>query len=127
MIFDTSSIYRALEKNCIEKLRGGKTVELSSYELGNVIWKYVMRGKISLDEGKKLIDILMDITSLMRIIKIGLNMIVYAIAVKNNISYYDASYIYAALSSREALVSEDEKLIEMAIKYGIKSYAIEEI
>ena len=86
-----------------------------------------MRGKISLDEGKKLIDILMDITSLMRIIKIGLNMIVYAIAVKNNISYYDASYIYAALSSREALVSEDEKLIEMAIKYGIKSYAIEEI
>ncbi|MCD6448862.1 MAG: type II toxin-antitoxin system VapC family toxin, partial [Thermoplasmata archaeon] len=95
MIFDTSSIYKAVEINCIEKLQGEKTLDLSLYELGNIVWKYVMRNKLSSDEGKKLIDILMDVISLMQIIETGINTTTYSIAVKNRISYYDASYIHA--------------------------------
>lgn len=127
MIFDTSSIYKAVEINCIEKLQGEKTLDLSLYELGNIVWKYVMRNKLSSDEGKKLIDILMDVISLMQIIEIGINTTTYSIAVKNRISYYDASYIHAALSSKEPLVSEDKKLLRISAKYGIKSYTIEDL
>jgi len=127
MIFDTSSIYKAVEINCIEKLQGEKTLDLSLYELGNIVWKYVMRNKLSSDEGKKLIDILMDVISLMQIIETGINTTTYSIAVKNRISYYDASYIHAALSSKEPLVSEDKKLLRISAKYGIKSYTIEDL
>ena len=130
MIFDTSSIYKAVEINCIEKLQGEKTLDLSLYELGNIVWKYVMRNKLSSDEGKKLIDILMDVISLMQIIETGINTTTTttnSIAVKNRISYYDASYIHAALSSKEPLVSEDKKLLRISAKYGIKSYTIEDL
>lgn len=127
MIFDTSSIYKAVEINCIEKLQGEKTLDLSLYELGNIVWKYVMKNKLSIEEGKKLLDILMDVLSLMQVIQAKLNADTYKIAVKNNISYYDASYIYAALSSKEAIVSEDKKLLEIASKYNIKSYNIEDL
>lgn len=126
MIFDTSSIYKAVELNCIEKLQGEKTLDLSLYELGNVIWKYVARNKISIEEGNKLIDILIDVISLMNIIQIGLNKNAYEISANSNISYYDAVYIYSALSLEETIISEDRKLIEIANKYGIKSYTIEE-
>jgi len=127
MIFDTSSIYKAIEINCIEKLQGEKTLDLSLYELGNIVWKYVIRNKLSPDEGRKLLDILIDVISLMQIIKTGLNTTTYSIAVKNKISYYDASYIYAALSSKEPLVSEDKKLFQITAKYDIKSYTIEDL
>ncbi len=124
MIIDTSSIYKAVEMNCIEKIEGGKTLDLSLYELGNVIWKTVNRGNISISEGKKILDVLMDVISLMEIIRTGLNKEAYEIAVKNNISYYDASFLYAALSSNEAIISEDIKLLDIAKKYDIMAYRI---
>lgn len=127
MIFDTSSIYKAVEINCIEKLQGEKTLDISLYELGNIVWKCVMRNKLSMEEGKKLLDILMDVLSLMQVIKAGLNIDIYKIAVKNSITYYDASYIYVALSLKEAIVSEDKKLCEIATSHDIKSYTIEEL
>ncbi len=63
----------------------------------------------------------------MNIIKIGLNEDAYKVAVENTISYYDAAYIHAAISQKEPIVSEDKKLLEIASKYNIKSYTIEEI
>ena len=124
MIFDTSSIYRAVELNCIEKLQGEKTLDLAAYELGNVIWKYVARNDISSGEGNKLIEILSGVLSLMNIIQVGLNKNAYKIASTNHISYYDAVYIHTALSLEEPIISEDEKLLEIARKYGIKSYTL---
>jgi len=127
MIVETSSIYKAVEMNCIEKIEGGKTLDLSLYELGNVIWKTVNRGNISISEGKKILDVLMDVISLMEIIRTGLNKEAYEIAVKNNISYYDASFLHAALSSNEAIISEDIKLLDIAKKYDIMAYRIEDL
>ena len=41
-----------------------------------------------------------------------------------HISYYDAVYIHTALSLEEPIISEDGKLLEIARKYGIKSYTL---
>ena len=124
MIFDTSSIYKAVEKNRIEKLLGEKTLDLASYELGNIIWKYTSRKIISLKEGFSILSLLEKVLSLMEIVRLGLNENVYELAVKNNISYYDASFIYAAISKNEAIVSEDKKLQETAKSHGIKAYEL---
>lgn len=106
MIFDTSSIYKAIETNHIDVLIEGKTLNLSLYELGNVIWKYVVRKKITVKEAEKLLAIIKKTIYLMEIVEIGLNSGVLNIASKHNISYYDASYIQLALQEKDYLITQ---------------------
>jgi predicted nucleic acid-binding protein len=127
MIFDASSIYRAIEIKALDKILEGKTIDLTSYELGNVVWKAVIRDKISFDEGRKLIDFISEAISLMEIIKIRIRNEVLKVAVESNLSYYDASYLYASVSLREILVTEDKKLLDYALKYGVNARRFEEI
>jgi predicted nucleic acid-binding protein len=127
MILDASSIYRAIEIDYLEKLTRGKTIDLALYELGNVIWKEVVRKKISLDEGIKLLEFVSKTLSLMAILKIGIRNEVLKVAVESNLGYYDASYLYASISQDEILVTEDEKLLGVAVKHGIRAQKLEEI
>jgi predicted nucleic acid-binding protein len=127
MIFDSSSIYRAIEIDAVEKLANEKTLDLSSYELGNVIWKNISRKKISLDEGMNIINFLSKIISLMDILHIGIKVDILKIAVKNNLSYYDSSYLYASISFNDILVSEDKKLLNAAAKHGVEAYELKDI
>lgn len=127
MIFDTSSIYKAIEINHIDVLIDGKTLNLSLYELGNVIWKYVVRKKITVKEAKKLLAIIKKTIYLMEIVEIGLNSDALNIAIKHNISYYDASYIQLALQEKDYLITEDKKLQQTAKKVGLRVASFEEI
>jgi len=127
MIFDTSSIYKAIETNNIDALIDGKTLNLSLYELGNVIWKYVVRGKISVKEAEKLLALIKKTIYLMEIVEIGLNLRALTIAIEQNISYYDASYIQLALQEKDYLITEDKKLQQIAKKIGLKVASFEEI
>lgn len=126
MIYDASSIYRAIEIGAFNKLLEGKTLDLAQYELGNVVWKEVTRNKISESEGAKLIKFISKVISLMEILKIGIRNEVLKVAVDNNLSYYDASYLYASISMKDALVTEDKKLLERAIECSIGAGRFEE-
>jgi len=127
MIFDASSIYRAIESDYLEKLTRAKTVDLALYELGNVIRKEVVRKQISLGEGIKLLEFVSKTISLMEILKIGIRNEVLKVAVESNLSYYDASYLYASISQDEILVTEDDKLLGVAVKHGISAQKLDEI
>ncbi|MCD6146433.1 MAG: type II toxin-antitoxin system VapC family toxin [Thermoplasmata archaeon] len=127
MIFDASSVYKAIETGIIEKLANEKTLDLSLYELGNVVWKNVSRKNLSSEEGIELVNFLSEVLSLMDILTIGTKSDVLEMAIKNNLSYYDASYLYASISFTDTLVSEDKKLLGAASKCGIESYSIENI
>ncbi len=127
MIFDASSIYRAIEVDLLEKLVEGKTIDLAPYELGNVLWKEIRRKRISLDEGAKLLVFISKTISLMEVLKIGTEEEVLRIAVESGLSYYDSSYLYASHLLDDILVSEDEKLLEAAAKKGINALRVEEI
>ena len=127
MIFDASSIYRAIEANALDKILEGKTIDLALYELGNVVWKAVIRDKISSDEGVKLIEFISKVISLMEVKKIGIKNEVLKLAVENNLSYYDASYLYASISQKEILVTEDKKLLNCALRNGVNARRFEEI
>lgn len=127
MIFDASSIYRVIEANALEKILEEKTIDLALYELGNVVWKAVIRDKISLDEGLKLVEFISEAISLMKIQKDGIKNEVLKLAVKKNLSYYDASYLYASISQKEILVTEDKKLLNCALRNGVNARSFEEI
>ena len=127
MIFDTSSIYTAIENNSLEKLLDGKTLDLARYELGNVVWKGVQRKNITPNEGQKFIELISKIISIMEIQNIGVNGDVLKVAVDNNLSYYDASYLYAAISTKDALVTEDKKLYNKATECGVETYKIKDV
>jgi predicted nucleic acid-binding protein len=127
MIFDASSIYTAIENNSLDKLLEGKTLDLAMYELGNVVWKGIKRNTITPDEGEQLIVLISKIISIMEIQEIGVNGDVLKVAVDNNLSYYDASYLYAAISVKDVLVTEDKKLKDKAAECGVETYGIEEV
>ena len=118
MIYDASSIYRAIEVGEHDKLLEGKTLDLAMYELGNVVWKEVTRDKISSNDGIKLIRFIAKVISLMESLEIGIKSEVLKIAVESNLSYYDASYLYASISMKDMLVTEDKKLLDRALERG---------
>jgi len=86
MIFDASSVYKAIETGIIEKLANEKTLDLSLYELGNVVWKNVSRKNLSSEEGIELVNFLSEVLSLMDILTIGTKSDVLEMAIKNNLS-----------------------------------------
>ncbi|MGC9308659.1 MAG: type II toxin-antitoxin system VapC family toxin [Thermoplasmatota archaeon] len=127
MILDTSSIYRAIESGRIDVLLHEKTLDLAAYELGNVVWKHAVRETISLSEGKKLMNILGDCLSLMEVLRLGMQEHVYKIAVEAGITYYDASFLYAARAYGEPLVSEDRVLSKAARSMHIPVHGVNAI
>ncbi len=119
MILDTSSIYRVIESGRIDVLVHEKTLDLAAYELGNVIWKHSRRENISFSEGKKLVSIVEKCLSLMEVLRPGMRENVYRIAAETGITYYDASFLHAARSHGEPLVSEDQELSTAARNMNI--------
>ncbi len=127
MIYDASSIYRAIEIGAFNKLLEGKTLDLAQYELGNAVWKEVTRDKISESEGAKLIKFISKVVYLMEILKIGIKSEVLKIAVDSSLSYYDSSYLYASISTKDTLVTEDKKLFDKAHESGADASRFEDL
>lgn len=126
MIFDTSSIYRAIRENKSSPLRGHYSVILARYELGNVLWKEVMLKKTySRHEGELLIACVEKVLAGMFLLHPE-STLVFKTAVHSGLTYYDASYVYAAQSLGLPLVTEDNKIKEKAGKL-IKVQTLSEI
>jgi len=115
MIFDTSAIVSLLEDGRQVKLQEGATISLAEYEAGNAIWKKVANTRtLGVEEGLALISALSRVLALMDKVGIGDASDVLKLALKENITYYDASFLSAAMSSKADLVTEDERLIAAA-------------
>ena len=115
MIFDTSANVSLLEEGKHVKLREGATIPLAEYEAGNAIWKKVANTRtLGTEEGLSLISALSRVLALMDKAEIGDASDVLNVALEENITYYDASFLSATMSSKAELVTEDEKLIAAA-------------
>ena len=113
-LFDSSAIFRAVKENKIEFLAGNYTLELTRYELGNIIWKdYVLQAKVSEQEAKMMEKTINHTLNLMDIIEIaGCEEEILDTAIKLKITFYDASYAYLAKAKDLRLITEDAKLIK---------------
>jgi len=86
-------------------------LDLTKYEIGNVIWKEFKKNKI-----KDLLTVLQlfkEILSDINELSIGKDLDeVEKISIENNMTFYEASYIYIARKHRLKLVTEDKDLLK---------------
>jgi predicted nucleic acid-binding protein len=113
-LFDSSAIFKAIKENKIEVLTGNFTLDLARYELGNIIWKdSVLQATISEQDSKKMAKVIKHTLTIMDILGIaGSEEEILETAIKNKITFYDASYVYYAKAKELRLITEDLRLIK---------------
>jgi predicted nucleic acid-binding protein len=115
-IFDSSTIFEAIKENAVEVLAGNSTLDLTGYELGNILWKeHTIHKRINREELKKLVKITKEVLNLMEILTINCHEEeILSIAESLKITFYDASYIYHAKNKKIPLATEDTELANKA-------------
>ncbi|MEM3403015.1 MAG: type II toxin-antitoxin system VapC family toxin [Nitrososphaeria archaeon] len=117
-LFDSSTIINLCGEKKIEKLFEGWTLNLAFYELGNAVWKQVHVYKaITDDEANTVLDPLIEIFRKLKKPEAEDAFEILKIALKESISFYDASYVYAAKENDLTLVTDDKQLYKVSKKY----------
>jgi len=120
-LLDASVIYPLLDY--IDKVDVKKVyiLDLTFYEVGNAIWKdYRIHKKIKdpfilaklFHELLKKFNVLRDLP-MQEVIRV---------AVERGLTYYDASYVFAAISRSLTLVSNDKDLLEKGSAISFKEF-----
>lgn len=113
-------IKKADVKSAIECLQDSLILDLTSYEVGNAIWKeHVLTKFLTPEEAEKLGTIAE--TVLAKINKVASKTEAFQkilkIAQAEKLSYYDSSYVHYAKEGDIPLVTEDKELRTKAEKY----------
>ncbi|MEM4639930.1 MAG: type II toxin-antitoxin system VapC family toxin [Thermofilum sp.] len=124
-IVDASSLLLMIknveEEALLDKLEGLATLDLAFYEIGNALWKQVVRGVASREEVERTALAIGKLLLVKGVIKVGWRDLGYSailnLAVDNGITFYDASYLAASIAFGVPLITEDEKLRRVAAKY----------
>ena len=117
LLFDSSAIISLCSRKKLDKLLEGCTLNLALYELGNAVWRQVcLRKALTLEEGKMALDGLILVVGRLKKAPDSSQGIL-ELAVKEGLTYYDASYLHAAIQSNMVLVTDDEKLSSIAKKF----------
>jgi len=117
-LLDSSAIINLAWEKKFDPLLEGKTITLAVYEVGNAIWKQVsLRESITKEEGEFIFKSLVRTMNEMEIIILKDHEHILDLAIGEGITYYDASYIQAAIQSESRLVTDDKKLASAADKY----------
>ena len=117
-LFDSSSIINLCSERKIERLLEGYTLNLAFYELGNAVWKQVHPHKaLTQEEGGEALAALTEVYGQMRELPVEDASSILNIALEEGLTYYDASYIHAAIKHDAVLVTDDIKLHTAASKY----------
>jgi len=113
-LFDSSAIFNLSLQGKYDILVAGATIPLARYEIGNVIWKnYKIRKRISKKEAIESGNVLFELIDSMEMVEPPLSSAM-RIAMEEGITFYDSSYIAAAIESGYDLITDDMKLREVA-------------
>lgn len=114
IVCDSSVIYQAVRLRQPEHLAGQCTSALAVYELGNVVWKNSIIGRLySQEDAAGLLNVFEQVLEEMRVVHSDLNDI-YKMASKHKTSFYDAAYVCLAADMNVPLVTLDQKLAQKA-------------
>lgn len=117
-LFDASAIVNLAKRGSLKPLSEGITLDLAVYEALNAVWKERKLGRIDPETARSLAELLRGVFSVIPLESIrGFEPEVYELASKEELTVYDAAYLYLALKNRLTLVSDDEKLLEKASRY----------
>ena len=116
-VYDTSAVYDLIDKGGVIDFDDGATIGLSKFEVENVIWKqFTLRHKISMDDALILIKAATIFLGNLTLLDPDPSDTL-KFAIKEKITFYDSSYIVAAMQSQSILVTEDKIQKEVARKY----------
>jgi predicted nucleic acid-binding protein len=105
-------LLRLFSENCM--------LDLTKYEIGNGLWKeHTLHKSIQEDEFREFLSLLGRIVQRTQVLSVGAQDLpdVADIAVKEGITFYDASYIVVAKARNLILSTEDTRLEKVASKY----------
>lgn len=126
-LFDPSAIINLCGEKKIDKLLEGWTLNLAFYELGNAVWKQVhTRKTITSDEANTVLSLLIEIFRKLKKPETEEALEMLKIAIKESLTYYDASYIHAAIENGLTLVTDDKQLYTISKKY-VKTVTSDEL
>jgi predicted nucleic acid-binding protein len=126
-LFDASSLYTALKtfKNKLYMMaKYSAILDLTFYEIGNAMITEFRRGIIK--DWKSTLELWALILKNFKTLELNEFKSVGEIAVKENLTFYDASYIQASKENNLTLISDDEELLAKASNY-IKAIKLNEI
>jgi predicted nucleic acid-binding protein len=117
-LFDASAIVNLIKKGFMKAFIKGFSLNLALYETMNAIWKEHKFGKIDEETALEYIEVLTMAFKLFEILSIGAyEKEVLKLAVKEELTIYDASYLFLAIKNKLILVTDDEKLKNKSLKY----------
>lgn len=104
-------------------LSGQAVLDLTTYELGNSIWKLsYLQKKITKAEACSLLDSCLKVISGMNILYIkGLEEDVKELASDMGQSFYDSAYLVVAKNHNLKLITDDKKLLKAALNSKIEA------
>jgi len=113
-LFDSSAIFNLFLQGKYDTLVAGASIPLARYEIGNVLWKnYKIRKRISKKEAIESGNGLFELIDSMEMVEPPLPSAM-RIALEEGITFYDSSYVAAALESGYDFITDDMKLREAA-------------
>jgi predicted nucleic acid-binding protein len=113
-LFDSSAIFNLFLQGKYDTLVVGATIPLARYEIGNVIWKnYKIRKRISKKEAIESGNVLFELINSMEMVDPPLSSAM-RIAMEEGITFYDSSYVAAAVESGYDFITDHTKLREAA-------------
>ena len=116
LLFDASSMIRAIKERKVDLLIKGNIQPLTIYEVLNAFWKeaYLIR-TISKETAIKATTLISELIKEMKILTItGLEKEIIELALNLGLTAYDASYVILAKKNNLVLVTEDEEIHKKA-------------
>ncbi len=116
-VYDASSILDLMEEGTIPDFLDASTTSLAIFEIGNAVWKQVhLTNKLTESQGERIfLAVCLLIQKMKNVIPDPLPAL--RLALKESLTYYDASYLQSAIEAGSVLVTEDSKLRKKAEKY----------
>ncbi|HEX9846147.1 MAG TPA: type II toxin-antitoxin system VapC family toxin [Candidatus Nitrosotenuis sp.] len=125
-LYDTSAFLNLLlneGSKSLSVLSGQAVLDLTTYELGNSIWRLsYLQKKITKAEACSLLDSCLKVISSMNVLHIkGLEEDVKELSSGMGQSFYDSAYLVVAKNHNLELVTDNKKLLKAALNSKIKA------
>lgn len=125
-LYDASALLNLLlnkGSRSLSVLSGQAVLDLTTYEIGNSIWKFsYLQKKITKTEACTLLDVCLKVMSKMKVFDIrDAEEEVKELSSGIGQSFYDSAYLVLAKKHNLELVTDDKKLQKAALGYKIKS------
>ncbi len=118
-LFDASAVVNLIKQGFVRILGEGSTIDLAYYESLSAVWReYKFLGRIDWETASELVKIVGRVFEIIDTYNArGGEEKILELALRENLTIYDASYLFTAISRNLVLVTDDKKLREKASKY----------